>query len=509
MSVPSKLHPVAEIGITFGLMVVFLFQFHIMDNEMDVLPYARAIFDPDWLGSDWYLHLEIPYRFLFSYPVGWSIDTFGWVPTIVAGRLLTYLFIATALYDLRKTILPKASTPIFILPVALFLLLFRTGIGPGEWIVGALDTKVFAYGFAMVSLSRTIRGQWVIAMSAAGLALSFHLLVGGYNLVCIAPLALSRFRDVTWSQKRSIQMIIAFIINGSVGLYAIANQLFFSTSYNGGAAWTFYVEKRVAHHLIPTEFPLTWWILMPLLIGLNAWIYAKSKYGTLSRLALYSLVTAVIAGAGFLIWMIGPTQLLRYYFFRISDGLLPLYSLFVVTLCFANKRPVSDKKWMAGITLVIGIIAIPATFQFFRKSIWDPHEFLYQHCSDREMAEWIKENTSADGVFLTNYNSKYWYMHYERPLFASFKHAPQSAEDLDEWMHRLTLVNGGLGVTDNELESRNFASMSLAEYLEIKRSYPEISFLLLPENKNIALPVLYRTKRFVLYDLRTPKQPWP
>ncbi len=41
---------------------------------MDVLPFAKAIYNKHWLKNDWYLNLKIPYRNFFSYPVGFFIE---------------------------------------------------------------------------------------------------------------------------------------------------------------------------------------------------------------------------------------------------------------------------------------------------------------------------------------------------------------------------------------------------------------------------------------------------
>lgn len=44
--------------------------------------------------------------------------------------------------------------------------------------------------------------------------------------------------------------------------------------------------------------------------------------------------------------------------------------------------------------------------------------------------------------------------------------------------------------------------MTTSDVFEIKDQYPEIGFALLPTEMKLALPVLYKTEKNILYDLR-------
>ena len=120
---------------------------------MDVIPYAKALYNSSWLITDWYLHLKIPYRFLFSYPVGFLTDSFGFYNTIFFGRLTTYLLFSITIYQLIKTISIAKFYIVSLIPFLAYALFFNDGIGAGEWIIGGLDTKVFSYISVLLSLS--------------------------------------------------------------------------------------------------------------------------------------------------------------------------------------------------------------------------------------------------------------------------------------------------------------------------------------------------------------------
>lgn len=498
---------VLEVGIIFLIMVLFFFKFHIVDNEMDVLPYARAFYNPNWLQTDWYLHLHIPYRFLFSYPVGWGVETFGWVPTMVVGRLISYLTIAIAFWKVRKCLFPKHPFSTYLVLILLYILLFRFGMGPGEWIVGGLDTKVFAYAFVILSFTQLLNNRLTASLAFGGLALSFHLLVGGYHLICLLPLVLIKMSSGTWTIQTLIKSAFFFAVAGGVGLYAVADQLLFGPEYDSIPAWAFYVERRVDHHVLPSQFPLLWWILMLFFTVLNITLDLRAKSDLIKNIAVYNVGTVALAAVGLIIWVWGETHLLRFYFFRFSDGLLPFFSIMAAALFLFEKKTITlplkvGLKNLWG-PILIAILIVPAAYQFIEQSRWNADEFLWAKSADREMAEWIKQNTPTDRVFLTHTSQKYWYMHFERPVFATYKNAPQSAPDIDEWVNRLAYLNKGTDPRNQGLVYQNFMALNKGDIIDLQSEYPRVEFALMPFNKVLDYPILYRTNKFILYDLRS------
>lgn len=134
-----------------------------------------------------------------------------------------------------------------------------------------------------------------------------------------------------------------------------------------------------------------------------------------------------------MVFFFGSTDLLRYYFFRFADGLLPLLFLIGI-LGFGAElfaHCVLPRKWNTLLQLLpLGLI-VPL-WGLVQTATFDSKEFLGHHPIDSEMADWVRQNTPVDYVFFTAHNHPYWYFDYERPLFVSYKHAPQSARDLAE-----------------------------------------------------------------------------
>lgn len=289
MNTTQSYRAVRQVVFLFFTLFIFLFKFRLDGNEIDVLPYARAFFNPQWLSADWYLHLNIPYRFIFSYPVGFAAETYGWIPTLVVGRLLAYALFAFALYRLKKVVVPKVSFVVFLIAIVLFVLLFHHGFGAKEWIVGGFDTKVFAYSFALLSLTFAFEIRWPFSLALAGLALSFHLLIGAYHLFCLAPILLYSIvkSEVQW---RGILIGAGlFVLLGSSGLSGVIQQLTQATFPNSSALWKLYVEFRVPHHTLPSEFPKTWPLLLSLFLGFNLFLFFRSKRRINKLLSAYAL----------------------------------------------------------------------------------------------------------------------------------------------------------------------------------------------------------------------------
>ena len=496
---------VGEVATLFVLLVVFLFRFQFDGNEIDVLPYARAFYKPDWLTADWYLHLHIPYRFLFSYSVGWSIDTFGLVPALVSGRLISYFLFSWALVQLKRATLRDLPFAVFLIPFSVYLLLFQHGFGAKEWMVGALDTKVFAYAFVLLSVACAIQKKHVSSLAFAGAALSFHLLIGAYSAFCLLPVfGVQLYRGET-PMKTWVKGTIAFLIAGAVGLYGIVYQLFMVPAHQADKAWETYVQFRVPHHLVPSEFPTTWWVFLCFFTLLNSVIWRFASKSNLRQLALYCLMMSLLCAVGIAIYFWGPVSALRYYFFRLADGFLPLATLIGGVGLVFEKRP-QWKNYMRGrgklvvLLLVIGV-SISPTYKLFSTATLSSKTFTSNHPQDWEMVEFVRARTSENNVFCVWPINYYWYVDYERPVFVSYKHAPQNPTDLSEWKKRLILLNHGNELRRDGQFRANFTALNEEDFLNIKKLYPEVTHALLPAEMKLDFPVLHETEEHVLYAL--------
>ena len=491
-----------QTAIVFVIIFLTSFKVNISYNEMDVIPYGRAFYNEDWLKNDWYLSLKTPYRFLFSYPIGFFYDNFGFLKTIYVGRIISYILIAISATKLVNTISFNKSFIYYLLALAVFFYYFSLGLGAGEWIVGGLDTKVFAYGFTLLSISYFIKNDIKKWLLFSGLTLSFHILIGFYNLLSFLPLILVLRKNDHTYVNQIIKYLPFFIISGSIGIYGIIDLLINTTNSISNIGWDIYVNIRVPHHTIPSLFSKKIWVFFILFSTTNIYILLKTNIERLKLLSIYALSTVGISLAGLSVFLFyGNSIILRYYFFRFSDVILPLLTIISISYFISEKiKATSDK--IKNISYYSTIIAISVFLIFSIKQIYSEVKTISSvELYDLDMIAWVKNNTSTDDIFIVNPNSNMFYINYERPIFVSWKHSPQNNDDIIEWYNRLKLLNGGIDFTTQSEVKSNYKNLTRNQVLEIQQSYKNLIYILVAKPKTLNFPIKHKTLNNTLYEI--------
>lgn len=457
------------------------------------------------MKNDWYLNLTIPYRFLFSYTVGFFADTFGVIQTIIYGRLVSYILIVFSISTLLKPTKTTFDSFLYFLSIVLFFRLFAFGIGAGEWMIGGLDTKVFAYAFAILSLSSFLCNKHQKGLLFSGLALSFHLLVGIYNLFCLLPIFLFYQRETNGFFKKFFKALPVFLLAGAVGIYGIVYQFFFIEEDISKLGWDIYVNIRVPHHTLPSHFPFTTWIKMGIFTVLNITFFLKSKQRKVKLMSAYALFSVIISLVGLTIFIVsGASHHLKYYFFRFSDVMLPFITLLnLVSFLIENKENLYSKKEKQLKYLVILVclfFIIPKTNHFLAEATTSIPQIKASTNKDIVMTEWINTHTKKNSVFITPPDAQYFYINAERPIFVSWKHSPQSANDMVEWYDRLKLLNCGKEFQNMWEVRENYHSLTEADISVITDKYSDIDYFL-TANERLNFPILFKSSKHVLYEV--------
>lgn len=469
---------------------------------MDVIPYARSVYNGEWLNNDWYLNLKIPYRFLFSYPVGYFSDKFGFLETIYAGRIISYVFFAISINRLINTIRAPKSFIYYNLALIVFFSFFGLGSGAGEWMVGGLDTKVFAYGFILLSISYFIEKDLKKCLAFSGLALSLHLLIGFYNILSFIPLILIYHKHSSKPISEIIKLLPFFIIPSSIGLYGIITQLTPVNDSISNIGWDIYVNIRVPHHTIPSLFSKKTWLFLILFSITNVLILLNTKIFKLKLISIYALATVTINIVGLIVFFIyGNSHLLKYYFFRFSDVMLPLITTISITYYFSEKI----KMYSIKTRNIIHSSTIIVVLMFYILSVEQLYSELKSNSNtesyDLDLITWVKNNTDSNDSFIINPNLEMFYINYERPIFVSWKHSPQNNNDIIEWYNRLKLLNGGSDFTTLDNVTYNYPNLSENQILSIQQSYKNIKYIIMPKPKTLNFPILHQTSKNTLYEI--------
>lgn len=483
---------------------MFRFWFHF--NENDVIPYARAVYDHAWLPTDWYLNLQIPYRFLFSYVVGFFADQFGFVATVIWGRLLTYALMAWAFFRFFQSVGLASTSVLPYVALVFFFKFFGFGNGAGEWMVGGLDTKAFAYFFVILSLAALLRRKLVMAFLFAGLVLTFHMLIGIYHALCLALVVLFFHKSFALSLKSIALAALLYMVAGSIGIYGVFDALFLQSSESSSLGWEIYVNKRVPHHVLPFRFPFEIWIKMAIFSMINILILWRVKHVVLRQLSAYALLTVGISLIGLIFYFTASNNaIMRFYFFRTSDILLPLITLLNVCVLlydWLQERFALKLKWIQGALVVLCVlVSVPNIIDLQKTWTFEKGRFLVHTNADLLMSNWVKENTSNHSTFLTVPNDEFFYLNYERSAFVTWKHSPQKADDLVEWDHRMSLLSKGEPFTAKEEVKEQYLTLKENDIIEIQKRYPDVDYVLMPSYINLEFTEAYRTKRQVLYKI--------
>jgi hypothetical protein len=507
---------ISEIFLLWIVITAKVFAFNkYIGNELDVLPSARQFFDRSWLPNDWYLNLDIGYRQLFNYLFGFLVNWLGFLDGAYIGRLIGYLLLAFALFIFFRAINLRFSLGL----IAVLVFLGNQSLIAGEWIAGGADTKTLAYAFALLSFAFFFKEKYLIGFTFAGAALSFHVLIGIYALFCTTVAILLTLGSRRQNLIALVRQSWPLFITGFLGILAIFQQLFPQGEINASKAWKIYVEFRVPHHVLPSAWQGDLWVIEVILATfLYLSICLIMKKGALRFTAAYALGSVALFTIGLLLFAIGQTSLLRYYWFRYPDVMVPFLSAILVALMLTQLTNLNladyprIQKYLywaqsvisKALPVLFALVAILLTMQSLRFLQGKYQRGLNRRSSENQVAnEWIKDNTPKDAVFLIDPLMNEFYTYANRARFVSFNHSPQSAADILEWFERITLSNGNqtprIPVARGEIQD-NFYHLDAQSIQQLGNSYGLDYYLGLAEQQ-LPFEQVYLDDNFILYKI--------
>ncbi len=118
---------------------------------------------------------------VFCFTFGWLSLCLGPTALVWTGRILTWGLLAWAWRRLSFAVVPRPWYS--VLTAALFVCLMERCQMAGEWVIGGVEAKGFAYVLAFLGLEALVRNRWNRALLLFGAASAFHVLVGGWMAV--------------------------------------------------------------------------------------------------------------------------------------------------------------------------------------------------------------------------------------------------------------------------------------------------------------------------------------
>ena len=179
----SRKQVLAEISLIFAVFFVHG-AWPVPDvNGSYYLGKAIHFWNPGWVSGDFFLETADTHEVFYL--------TFGWLalwlsPTVLAwtGRLLTWALMAWAWRRMSHVYLPQHWAS--VVTAAVFVCLLDHCHMAGEWVIGGVEAKGFAFVLVFLALEALGRNRWNFVWLLLGAASAFHVLVGGWSVVAAA-----------------------------------------------------------------------------------------------------------------------------------------------------------------------------------------------------------------------------------------------------------------------------------------------------------------------------------
>jgi hypothetical protein len=508
---------IIAISIIWILITVEEFSFSFIGNESDILPSILQVANHAWLPNDWYLNLYTSYRQLFGLIFGQLIYGLGFVNGAYIGRLIVYLLLAIVLFFLFKSIHLRLWYGILVL----ILFLSHQSLAAGEWVVYGLDAKTIAYAMVFLSFTLFLRKRYLLGYAFAGAAISFHVLVGIYALICILfATVLNKSWRTDW--RLYIKNIWPFLITGIFGIWSVIEQLLPVKGVDVQRAWDIYVYYRVPQHVMPfTWTTVPWEAELAVAAVFFLFMFFLSSSKTIRFIAAFALGSVSLFLIGLIIFSYRDTQLLSYYWFRFPDVMVPFMSLVLVALLFNNyaigdliKNP-KYQKLSRGLhstlrilpPIIMGIFIIVMAQQTYRLQTSYEDSLINDPETILPAFAWISSNTPRQAIFLVDPTQQDFYIYAQRAMFVSWKSSPQSAAAILEWYKRIMLCNGNgdlakgnSGISVHEIHT-NYYKLDETQIRQIADEYGINYYVGLADQK-LTFKRVYSDSMYAVYAIK-------
>ena len=496
-------------------------------NEPHYLTKSRHFWQPEWCAGDLFLESANAHQFFYQ-AVGWLAAAFSFEQAAWIGRVLALLLLAFGWDRFLTRLTGTRSGSLWA--AWLFLLFHAFGNFSGEWLVGGVEAKVFAYAFVFWGCGCLLEGSTLKAAAFYGLAVSMHPVVGAWSILAVSAATAIQFmrrrrKSEPASHSESGMDSVIRSLKPPGGLVPVAVFLLlslpgllpaFDLVLSGDPALAqrgnfIQFTHRLSHHLDPLTFPQSSYAYYAVLIGV--WVAACLCFGKridwtqeLRWFQWLVVASILVAVAGVLIaWGPRPVHLmplgefrvslLKLYPFRLADILVPLLiSVLIVRLAEHFLR--SQERF--GLRRAAFFAGFGLAFVL---AVWLPGSDRNPADMDEEterdwidVCQWIRAATPEDSVVYAvkeNWAVK-WYA--QRPEYVSFKDCPQDAAGIVEWYERQRYLT--------EWSGRAFAD-GMANSAELTELHDDTGISYLISRKLDRLPHLpvYQNETFFVYAL--------
>ena len=220
-------------------------------NESHYLCRLKHFWEPTWCQGDLFLD-STDTQVVFIWLFGWITRFASLTATAWIGRVVVWALLAWSWQRLSWRVVPRPLAA--VLSAALFVALNTYAHMAGEWVVGGVEAKCFAYAFVMFALRNLLDGRWNLVWLHLGVATAFHPIVGGWSGVVCVGIWLINARG----KQQLLAMLPGFAAGGLIALLGIVPALMLTRGVPADTvaeATRIYVFDRLPHHLALLTLP--------------------------------------------------------------------------------------------------------------------------------------------------------------------------------------------------------------------------------------------------------------
>src|SRR5689334_23307146 len=166
---PARGWRLAAFEVVWIFLIFFLFAGSLPPDvgESHYLVKAKHDWQPSWCAGDLFLESRDAHA-MFYWTLGWLTRVCSLTATAWIGRVVTWVLLAWSWQRLSWAVVPRPLMS--LLSVGLMLAFLKHGDLAGEWIVGGVEAKGFAYVLVFLALEAIVRDRWRVALVLAGAA---------------------------------------------------------------------------------------------------------------------------------------------------------------------------------------------------------------------------------------------------------------------------------------------------------------------------------------------------
>lgn len=507
------------------LVAIYFFRPEILANETVYLIPPHQMVDSTVLAFDWNIGSQNPkLSLLFNIVISpiWLLFHDA-VKVALVGRILVWIFLAFTLVKFAKF----SGIKQYSIVVGLFFWLSTSqNLTAGEWIFGGVEQKCFAYGFLFVSLTLIMQGKVILAGVSCGIAIWFHLLVGGWGAIAITGALGLCNRTFGWPKTIWFITVVALIFIPYLPIvykYAVLASDTLPSNAGNLPLDELIVTVRNPHHLDPYFFltiknGLKVCIIVFCTIYVLPLVLSKEKS---QFLTWFLMMLLLIASFGVLARPLNLYWFLKLYPFRIADVLVVLLFWLIIPQAIITKRhslflmktSLSLQKIVLISMVLFALSQMPTAINNLKVRTIGTVSSWYNYRSGftskfAETTEWIKLNTKKKSVFVVDPCEWNFLINTERATIVSYKIAPANSR-FAEWYERVKILNddddfGGMTSMTNTCKEirNNFTTLSKHKLERIKYKFNAEYYLTYFRRGDLEKNLVYHNEEYYLYSLK-------